>query len=445
MASPLTHSLQPADRQYAAWLGEVEGNVILPLKWIVLILVIMHWSWSRTWALPDPEAFGLFFFYLGITAGEHYFVARDRVTPRQIRPFVYTSFIIDAIFVTVLVMLDSLDTGSGLGRPIISDYFVFYVLLVLRGFALFRTQTENLIGFSVATALFAAAAIFQIREAELLNFMPAVHRIVLMWAMMILMQSFVGLVNQQKEQQIRVAEQMVRSASLASLGELSAGVAHEIRNPISIIKTYADYLEKSSPKGDPTREDFEIIRKEAERCEEIVRRMLDFSNPQIQGFAPIDMEDMVRETVGFVFHESYAPHIQARVESAGGMPAVKGDAVQLKQALLNILVNARQILEEHLNAGNESEGRVDVTIGRGTGPRPPVRIDIHDNGPGISEDVAERLFEPFFTRRSKGTGLGLAITRRIIEAHSGTIRIYPHREKGTVVTLELPIVGEEEK
>ena len=78
-----------------------------------------------------------------------------------------------------------------------------------------------------------------------------------------------------------------------------------------------------------------------------------------------------------------------------------------------------------------------------SGPRPPVLIEVKDNGPGISPDDAEKLFEPFYTKRKKGTGLGLAITRRIVEAHSGTIRIAPRPEGGTVVTVSLPIEGEE--
>jgi len=435
--------LDPAARQYAAWLGETERQVILPLKWVMLVLCSLLWMWSREWTLPEPPAFGLFIFFVGVTAAEHYFFARDRITPRQVRPFVFASFLLDALFVTALVILDSLESGSGLGRPIVSDFFALYVLLVLRGFALFRTRTENLVGFFVASVLFVLAATFQIREAELMNFMPAVQRLVLIWGLMIIIQMFINLVNAQKEEQIRSAERMVRSASLASLGELAAGVAHEIRNPISIIKTYADYLDQSTSGDDPNREDFQTIRNEAERCEEIVRRMLDFSNPQIQGFESVNVSAMVQETVAFVFHEGQEEKVEADLEIAEEIPKVQGDPVQLKQAFLNIMVNARQILIEHVD-GQEETRRVAITLSRGTGPRPPVRLEVRDNGPGISEAEAERLFEPFFTRRRQGTGLGLAITRRIIEAHNGTIRLAPHTEGGTVVTIEIPIEGEEE-
>lgn len=432
-----------AERQFAAWLGDVERSVVLPLKWSLLFFCLAYWSWARGWELPSPAAFGLFIFFAGATAGEQYFFARDRITPRQVRPFVFGSFLLDAIFISALVVIDIYDADTA-AASVVSDFFVLFILLVLRGIALFRTRTENLLGFGAASALFAAAASIQIQQAELLVFPRAVNRLVLIWGVMLFVQAFISLLNVQKEEQIRAAEQMVRSASLASLGELSAGVAHEIRNPVSIIKTYADYLEKSVGADDPHREDFETIRKEAQRCEEIVRRMLDFANPQVQGFTAVNVEELVRETIAFVFHEAREERIDVNVVSAGRIPAISGDAVQLKQALLNILFNAREILSTYMEEKRNVEGRIDVALLRGAGPRPPVRIEIRDNGPGISEEDAERLFEPFFTKRARGTGLGLAITRRIIEAHNGTIKIAAHPEGGTAVTIDLPIEGEEE-
>lgn len=438
-------NLEGADREYASWLGEVEHGAILPLKWVFLVLCVFYWLWSRGWTLPSTLAFGVCILFVFLTAAQHYFFGRDRITPRQVRPFVLGSYLLDGLFVSSVIVVDSLEATPRGDRPIISDYFFLYIMLVLRGFALFRTRTENFMGFLFVSALFFTTAQFQVDLSGILEYLPAIQKLVLIWGAMLLTQSFIGLVGEQKEAEIRQRERQVRRSSLVSLGELSAGVAHEINNPIGIIKAYAEFLERSVDEKHPMREDFSIIHKEAERCEEIVRRMLDFSNPQIEGFSPIEMDRLVREVSSFVFHEGRDDGVEATVKVVGEIPSVLGDGVQLRQALINILVNARQILADYATDGAPAghKGLVNIDISRGSGPRPPVRVEVRDNGPGISAEDAERVFEPFFTRRKKGTGLGLAITRRIIEAHNGSIRIAPHPGGGTVVTLELPIEGEE--
>lgn len=438
--------LQTVEREQAAWLGEVERSVIIPLKWLFIGFALVYWMWARGWVPPETTVFGLFILAMMLTAAEHYFFARDRVTPRQVRPFVAVSFIADTFFITALVVMDNRDPASLKATTVVSEYFVLYIALVLRGFALFRTSLENLAGFALASVSFLVAAHFQSVTSDLLAFPEVVKRLGLIWLMMLLTQGFISLMNRRKDEEIRRHERQVRSASLASLGELSAGVAHEINNPIGIIKTYAEFLEKSVAADNPMREDFETIRRESERCQEIVRRMLDFSNPQVQGLTSLNVHDLVLETAAFVFHAGESEGIVADVRQQGPVPQIQGDPVQLKQAFLNILVNARQILAEHRareSRDSDWQGRVTVVFGRGTGPRPPVRIEFQDNGPGLSAEDAERVFEPFFTRRPKGTGLGLAITRRIIEAHNGTIAIAPRTEGGAVVTVELPMEGEE--
>lgn len=439
--------LPSAARDYAAWLGEVERRVVLPLKWSLFVLVVLYWMWGRGWMAPSPVVFGLFYIFAAFTAAEHYFFARDRVTPSQVRPFVLVSFVLDLFFVCGLVWLDLLDRG-GVLSPVfpLSDFFPLFLLAVLRGFALYRTRWENLAGFLAVTVPFLILANIQLESVTVLDTPQALRFLALIWGMMLLTQVFIGLVNAQREELLRSHERHVRSQSLASLGELAAGVAHEINNPIGIIRTYADYLEKATDSDDPRREDFDTIRKEAERCQEIVRRMLDFSNPQVQGLAPLSLGELIRETVDFVFIDSSEDKPAVTINESPHLPPVLGDAVQLKQALLNILINARQILSDHATgdgAPPDYQPAIHITIGRGSGPRPPVRVVIQDNGPGIDSSEAERVFEPFYTRRRQGTGLGLAITRRILEAHRGTIKIAPHPEGGTAVTLEIPIEGEE--
>lgn len=434
-----------SEREYAAWLGGVEYSVIVPLKWVLLALCVFYWLWSRDWGFPPTAAFALFFLFAMFTIAQHYFFGRDRITPRQVRPFVVGSYFADGLFVCASIAIDALSEQGPLGHPIISDFFFLFILLVLRGFALFRTRTQNFIGFLYVSALFFIIAWFQVRTSGIMDYLVALQKLVLIWGVMLLTQAFIGLVAEQKEEEIRARERQLRSASLASLGDLAAGVAHEINNPIGIIKTYAEYLSRSVPAGDAMQEDFQTIRNEAERCQEIVRRMLDFSNPHVGDFRMLDVRALLEELVAFVFHEGRGDRVGATITHQDSIPLINGDAVQLKQAFMNIMLNARQILSDCAEdaARGDFAGVVRIHVSRAAGPRPPVVIEIADNGPGIDAADAEKLFEPFYTRRRKGTGLGLSITRRIIEAHGGTILAAPRPQGGTVVTVQLPIADEE--
>jgi signal transduction histidine kinase len=437
-------SLASIEREHAAWLGDIELRVLTPIKYALFLLLALHWVWAREWNEPSVAAFGLFVFFLGLTAGAHYLFARDRVTPQQMRPFVIGLFILDAAFVTALVFLDMVEPPS-VRSTLFGSYYLLFILVVLRGFGLFRTRAENTFGFALTSLLFFVAAWAEVRQATILDFPLRLRELALIWGVMLVAQAFVGLVNARKEEQARFRERLVRASSLASLGELSAGVAHEINNPIGIIKTYTDFLERSLKEEDPLREDIMTIRREAERCEQIVKRMLDFTNPKLQGLAPVDIAGLVGETVEFVFHTGRDGAARAVLKRPDRYPHVAGDAIQLRQALLNVLVNARQLVDDHCASQAIESSDVEVELTRGGGPRPPIRIEVRDRGPGIAPEDADRVFEPFFTRRAEGTGLGLAITRRIIEAHGGTIRLEPRPGGGAVVTIELPMEGEEER
>lgn len=430
------------DRDYIAWLGEVERRAIIPFKWLLYSLAVLHWMWVRQWAPPEVAPFALFVLAAMVTLAETYFISRDRITPRQVRPFVWTSFVLDAIFVTGLVALDAAERGMVPNRLFVSDYYLLFVIVVLRGFALFRSSGEHILGFSITSILFIVSAARDLDQTDVRAYFGSLQKTALLWGVMLLTQAFVGLVTAQRDQQMKERERLLRSESLGSLGEVTAGIAHEINNPIGIIRTYAEYLERSVQPDDPLREDFETIRRESQRCEDLVKRMLDFSEPRTQAFAEVPIEELVRETVAVIFRAS---HVESVVHVEPGLPAVFGDGGQLRQALINILLNARQILDDWQASGKAPEDfrpLVDVWISRGTGPRPPVRISIGDNGPGISHKDADRVFEPFFSRRAKGTGLGLAITRRIIDAHGGHISIAGREGGGALVTMEIPMAGE---
>jgi signal transduction histidine kinase len=427
-------------REYARWLGRIEARAILPMKWAMLAICALYWLWVRDWALPSTAAFSVFFIYGATTAAQHLLFAADRITLAQVRPIVFVSYALDLLFITAVIYLDTHEPIADLATVAPgSDFYILYLLLILRGFALFRTVVENTLVAGLISILFIISLLWTGEQLVSLASKAVVLRLALIWAIMLLATFIVNIVGRQQEEVLRVRERLVKSEGLAALGELAAGVAHEINNPVSIIKTYADYLGRTSPPDDPHREDYETIAKEAERCEKIVRRLLDFANPNQRQVVEFDPQALLAEVVAFVFHEKADGKVHARLEVEGRMPTLRGDAGQIKQALLNVLINARQIL-----AKGERAGEVLVRLRQLPGPRGPVEITIHDNGPGISPEDAERAFEPFFTRRDGGTGLGLAITRRIVEAHDGTIDIWPAANGGTSCSITLPISSEHE-
>lgn len=426
-------------REVDRWLGRIEGRAILPLKWSMLAICLLYWLWVRDWRLPSTPAFAVFFVYAATTAAQQYLFLRDRVSVSQVRPLVYVSYLIDVGFITSVIYLDTREPVQDLITVAPgSDYYILYLLLIIRGFALFRTAVENMMVAGLISLLFFISLLWTGEELIELGSKAVVLRLALIWASMLLAASIVNIVSRQQEEVLRVRERLTKAENLAALGELAAGVAHEINNPIGIIKTYADFLKRSTEKEDPHFEDFDIIEREAERCELIVRRLLDFANPNLRSLEPVDLQDIVQDVISFVFHDKENENVVCKLEVEGKPSEVRADPAMMKQALLNVVLNARQVLSKQ-----DKKGTVTIRLRQLPGPRAPVEITVHDNGPGISPEDAERAFEPFFTRREGGTGLGLAITRRIIEAHDGSIDIWPAANGGTTCAILLPFPGTE--
>lgn len=423
---------------YARWLVRVELQAILPLKFGLWLIALFYWLWRLDFLPPSSPVFLAFFLYAGFWLAEGYFFLRDRLGSSQAKQLILTSYFLDVTFVITLIGL-SLRDFSELPEGWFGELHLLFFLLVFRGFALFRTDAENtFIGLNLS-------CLFGLTVAWYFYFLgkppseDELIRLTLVWSFSLLSLFLVNLVSKQQAEIVRVRERLVRIEGLAELGGLSAGVAHEINNPIGIIKAYADFLLKSSDPADSKREDYETIRSEAERCEVIVRRMLDFSNPQSKQVMELDLVQLVRECVELVFDqrmiENQSNSIQSQFTASENLPTIQGDSVQLKQAFLNVLVNARQAVEQ-----NEGEKRVSIQIEQQKGPQSPLEVRVSDNGKGVSEEVSQKAFDPFFTTRNTGTGLGLAITRRIIDAHQGTIVLVPGEKIGAVCRITIPIL-----
>ena len=224
-----------------------------------------------------------------------------------------------------------------------------------------------------------------------------------------------------------------RSERLASLGRLAAGVAHEIRNPLSSIRGFAQYFVKRFH-GQTEEEGYaSVMVKEVDRLNRVITELLDFAGPKEPRREPNALEDIADHALKLLAPDLATRKVEVFKEYEPGLPAVWVDRDQISQVFLNLLLNAIESME--------GGGEIRLTLRR-CGPPPAVLAAIADTGAGIPEDDLEKVFEPFFSRKRKGTGLGLAIVHQIIESHRGEIRVESRQGKGTTFLMTLPMDGD---
>jgi len=242
----------------------------------------------------------------------------------------------------------------------------------------------------------------------------------------------------------RVYERMKERDRLAALGEMAAGLAHEIRNPLGAIKGAAQLL--VGPDGKPSpgsgaaevSEFLGIIVDEVNRLNRVVSQFLDYARPyKVVESAEVDLNEVVRKTLALLEPQEGADRISINAQLSDNLPRVRGDAEQLRQVFLNLGINAVQAMP----AG----GALTITTRRRMGRRDPgmfVEVIFADTGQGIAREQLKNLFIPFFTTKEKGTGLGLPISQRIVAHHGGAIEVRSTLGKGTQFIVLLPTADE---
>ncbi|HET7500975.1 MAG TPA: ATP-binding protein [Kofleriaceae bacterium] len=216
---------------------------------------------------------------------------------------------------------------------------------------------------------------------------------------------------------------LVRSQKLASIGQVAAGVAHELNNPLSVILGYAKLL-RAVP--GPHADDAAIIESEARQCQRIVSELLDLARPHRLDVQPVDLATLAREAVDRL-DDAGALH-DRKVEVIAHAPVVvAADAGRIRQVIANVVVNAVQATAPNGKITIDARSEPDAAT-----------LTIADDGPGIPADVLAQVFDPFVTTKAQGTGLGLAIAHAIVDAHGGRIWIASSAEAGTRVSLQLP-------
>lgn len=228
-------------------------------------------------------------------------------------------------------------------------------------------------------------------------------------------------------------DQIKRSEKLASLGRLTAAVAHEIRNPLNAIRGFTQYLQGKFKPDSDERNYTGIMIKEIDRLDTVIRGMLEFARPMEPRLRPIAVDEILRETIALIQSDAQAQRVRITFTSAPGIPPVLLDGEQIKQVLLNLLLNALAAMPEG--------GEITVTIQwkAGDSTKRTIAIAVEDSGMGIRSEDVDKIFDPFFTTKPDGTGLGLAIAYRIIENHGGTITVHSELNRGCRFLIELPL------
>jgi two-component system NtrC family sensor kinase len=230
--------------------------------------------------------------------------------------------------------------------------------------------------------------------------------------------------------------QVAQADKLASVGQLAAGVAHEINNPLTGVLSYASFLLKRADDRPEMKEDLEVIVRETKRCREIVKGMLDFARRTPPKRVVTGLDTIVERSVAIAGNQIALKNVTLEVSLAGELPPIFADENQIEQVVVNLLLNAADATKEG--------GRIRVRTRRAVGGR-GVEVEIDDDGCGIAASAIPRLFEPFYsTKGTKGTGLGLAVTWGIVGEHRGTIDVSSEEGKGSCFTVRLPAATEAE-
>jgi two-component system, NtrC family, sensor kinase len=228
-----------------------------------------------------------------------------------------------------------------------------------------------------------------------------------------------------REQKARL-KRMLLAERLATAGELAAGAAHEIRNPLTGIRSAIQYVRADYAVGSDRAELMDEVLAEVDRIDQIVEGLLSFARREEPVFGTVDLAELIRHSMAFMAVRAREQHIELRLDLPAELP-IRGDAGMLKQVVLNILLNALQAMPAggRLNVDAAARGR-------------NVEVRIADSGAGIAPEHLERIFDPFFTTRKDGTGLGLSICYGIVERHGGQLEVDSSPGRGTTMIIRLP-------
>ena len=238
------------------------------------------------------------------------------------------------------------------------------------------------------------------------------------------------IIERRAEERLKLEEKLRKAEHLSTIGGMTAGVSHEIRNPLGIIKSSAELLKKKMARLDPSNRIPDIIVEESARLNNIIKDFLNYAKPSAPDLRACRVEEVVEKNITFLIPQIEELNFKIHKHIAPDLPAIQADGTMLYQAFLNILLNAIQSMPEG------GDGDIQITISR---EEEGIILNFDDQGKGIPQETLDKIWNPFFTTKEMGTGLGLGIVKNIIEAHGGSIEITNRTPYGVRVRIILPI------
>jgi signal transduction histidine kinase len=237
-----------------------------------------------------------------------------------------------------------------------------------------------------------------------------------------------SIIQKRARERLRLKERLSQAERLSALGEMAAGISHEIRNPLGIIRSSAELLKKKVAKIDPSNTMPDIIIEESSRLNSIITDFINFAKPGSPKLTLCRVEDIIEKNITFLSVQMNKKACAVKKNYQNHLPVIQADADMLYQSFLNIFLNAMQAMP--------NGGMIEVAI-RTNGKM--VTIFFDDEGQGIADEILEKIWDPFFTTKEMGTGLGLGMVKNIIESHGGNVYIDNRTQGGTRVTVKLPV------
>lgn len=236
------------------------------------------------------------------------------------------------------------------------------------------------------------------------------------------------IIEKRAQERLLLKQKLADAQRLASLGEMVAGISHEIRNPLGIISSTAELLKQKLGHAGPEVELADVVVEEADRLNDIVTDFLNFARPQAPNFMPCRIDEVIEKNLTFLAPEINRIGCRIHKRFSTDIPEIEADPALLYQAFLNILMNAMQAMPEG------GDLYIEVSAHKHT-----LTTLFTDEGSGIPDEALNRIWEPFFTSKDKGSGLGLPIVKKIVEGHGGIVEVDKGPEKGVQVTVTLPV------
>lgn len=351
--------------------------------------------------------------------------------------------------VLIKILLATFLLGHTGTIPIASPYYLIYFVPVVSAATLFEAA-GTLFWTAVASAAYCSYLYPALKEYELTpsGATELAIRVLFLFLAAIMVNRFVSENRRQSESYRKLAETLAetnrqleqaqaevrRSERLAALGQLTAGVAHEIRNPLGVIKGSAEMLAQKLSSSDTLASELAgYISSEVDRLNGIVSRFLDFARPTSMDRRPTEIPPLLDRALKLV-HDSHAGNrVEVKRQYAPDLPAARVDAELCEQVFTNLALNAYQAM-------GERGGTLQVSARPGNrGPKAGVEIDFEDSGPGVPAELQEQIFNPFFTTKKDGVGLGLPIVSKILDEHGGTLRLVSGPGEGARFRIFLPL------